>query len=566
MKTKSGPSNAAIIMNKYGEHLWGLIGPYNEGFPLELVCEGERGDPPPVVHWWRDGELLNSSYYVTPQGFARSELLLESLNRTDFMTSLTCQVSNSNLSESINSTVVIDMNLMPTAVYIINEYRPLLANNYFDIVCFAVGARPAAQMSWWLDGKQLMSHIEDRIEKENLTKSILHFIPSRHDNKRPLHCKGENVQIPRSVIQSTWVLNIHFAPHLEAKIDKYVPVMEGADVELICEVIANPPVLAMMWYKDGRWLRKLEWTQTSFKITSISKENKGRYQCAAINRIGKSFSQPRVLNVYYLLSDVPRCKSSKNGTFSVGKNENVSMVCEVDSNPSDVSFSWTYNGIKSLSSYQYRNNGTLSVATITPRSSRDYGVYMCSSKNYIGNQRKPCLFRIIPPGPPEPPKECNLTVCHFHCICLKCITGNDGGFRQMFHLGVFDAHSKKLTMNITAAKEPIFTICSLPANESFVLVLSAFNREGASKQIVMHTNENFIHDNDDDAPGSSIAALIVGVTFTIISFGTMMFFFIKIYQKRKAYNESSITIPKVIDEQQGINPSLSNSVPNWLPY
>ncbi|GIY99047.1 hypothetical protein CEXT_309741, partial [Caerostris extrusa] len=36
------PSNAAIIMNKYGEHLWGLIGPYNEGFPLELVCEGER--------------------------------------------------------------------------------------------------------------------------------------------------------------------------------------------------------------------------------------------------------------------------------------------------------------------------------------------------------------------------------------------------------------------------------------------------------------------------------------------------------------------------------------------
>ncbi|GIX76469.1 uncharacterized protein CEXT_650541 [Caerostris extrusa] len=97
------------------------------------------GEPPPAVYWWRDGVLLNSSYYVTSQGFARSELLLESLNRTDFMTSLTCQVSNSNLSESVNSTVVIDMNLMPTAVYIINEYRPLLANNYFDIVCFAVG-------------------------------------------------------------------------------------------------------------------------------------------------------------------------------------------------------------------------------------------------------------------------------------------------------------------------------------------------------------------------------------------------------------------------------------------
>ncbi|GIY84835.1 uncharacterized protein CDAR_80531 [Caerostris darwini] len=284
-------------MNKYGEHLWSPIGPYNEGFPLELVCEGERDDQPHAIHWWRDSELLNSSYYVTPQGFARSELLLESLNRADFMASLTCQVSNWNLSESVNSTVIIDMNLKLTAVYIINEYGPLLANNYFDIACSAIGARPAAQISWWLDGEKLMSHIENIHVKENATRSILHFKPSRHDNKRNLYCKGENVQIPHSVIQSIWVLNIHFAPHLEVKIDKQLPVIEGTDVELTCEVTANPPIITIMWYKDGRWLGRLEWAKTSLKITSVSKESKGRYQCAAISRVGKSFSKSRVLNV-----------------------------------------------------------------------------------------------------------------------------------------------------------------------------------------------------------------------------------------------------------------------------
>ncbi|GIX76466.1 ig-like domain-containing protein [Caerostris extrusa] len=141
-----------------------------------------------------------------------------------------------------------------------------------------------------------------------------------------------------------------------------------------------------------------------------------------------------------------------------------------DSNPSDVTFSWTYNGIKSLSSYQYRNNGTLSVATITPRSSRDYGVYMCSSKNYIETKGNPCLFRIIPPG-------------------------NDGGLPSNVPSRCVRCSFEEIDDEYHSRKEPIFTICSLPANESFVLVLSAFNREGTSKQIVMHTNENFIDDD-----------------------------------------------------------------------
>ncbi|GIY83882.1 uncharacterized protein CEXT_573101 [Caerostris extrusa] len=68
------------------------------------------GEPSPAVKWWRDAELLDDSYYITPQGFARNELLLSSLKRADLMTSLTCQVSNSNLSAPVTSTVIIDMN------------------------------------------------------------------------------------------------------------------------------------------------------------------------------------------------------------------------------------------------------------------------------------------------------------------------------------------------------------------------------------------------------------------------------------------------------------------------
>ncbi|GIY52297.1 uncharacterized protein CDAR_623391 [Caerostris darwini] len=77
-------------------------------------------DPSPDVRWLRNAELLDDSYYITPQGFSRNELLLSSLKRTDLMSSLTCQVSNSNPSAPVTSTVVIDTN---------HEYYPV---NYYS--------------------------------------------------------------------------------------------------------------------------------------------------------------------------------------------------------------------------------------------------------------------------------------------------------------------------------------------------------------------------------------------------------------------------------------------------
>ena len=37
------PPTEAIIMDEFGQHLHGIIGPYNEGQPVSLICEGEGG-------------------------------------------------------------------------------------------------------------------------------------------------------------------------------------------------------------------------------------------------------------------------------------------------------------------------------------------------------------------------------------------------------------------------------------------------------------------------------------------------------------------------------------------
>ncbi|KAF8795200.1 Hemicentin-2 like protein [Argiope bruennichi] len=603
------PPKEAIIMDEYGQHLRGVIGPYNEGFPLGLACEGEGGDPSPAVKWWRDAELLDDSYYITPQGFARNELLLASLKRTDLMTQLTCQVSNSNLTAPVTSSVIIDMNLKPTDVHITSMYRPLSVGHPAEIVCVARGARPPAQISWWLDGEKVTSRItESTAREENLTVSSLVFNPNKHDNQRNLSCRGDNPQVPDSVLEDTWVLDIHFPPELDVKINKQVPVLEGTDVSMTCVVRANPPIAELEWLKDGQSLgppARRDTRNRTLNIASTSIEHKGRYQCSAINSEGKTFSEPKFLQVHY----APRCHSVRSRVYGVGRTESVSVACEVDASPSEVSFTWALDGAKILAAEQYHTNGTHSVATVSPRSPQDYGVLMCWASNVVGRQREPCTFRIIPAGPPEEPKNCIITNRTVNCIYLECERGHDGGLQQLFQLEVFGTDSDKFLANVTAHNAPVFTVCSLPPKESFVLVAYAINSKGKSKQIAIHASTMSLNgNNDDDDSGTFIAVLgvVIGTISVLILLGVVILLTVKLHSKRRAskgreyrndetktdshltkeckepcvassqgpdiipeksyFQERSDSLPKVIEVEQGVNPSLSTSDPSNRKY
>ncbi|GIX98266.1 uncharacterized protein CDAR_16901 [Caerostris darwini] len=376
----------------------------------------------------------------------------------------------------------------PTDVHITSMYRPLSAGHPAEIVCVARGARPPAQVSWWLDGEKLTSRItESTAREENLTVSSLVFNPSKHDNQRNLSCRGDNPQLPDSVLEDTWVLDIHFPPELDVKIDKQVPVLEGTDITLTCVVRANPPIAELEWLKEGQSLGpaiRRDTRNRTLNIPSTSTEHRGRYQCAASNREGRRLSEPRLLQIHY----VPRCHSVRSSVYGVGRTESVSVACEVDAIPRNVTFAWALDGDKILSSDQYRTNGTRSVATVSPRSPQDYGLLMCWASNVVGRQREPCTFRIIPAGPPEEPKNCIIGNRTVHCIFLECEGGHDGGLQQLFQLEVFGTDSDKLAANVTAHNAPVFNICSLPPKESFVLVVYAVNSKGKSKQIAIHAS------------------------------------------------------------------------------
>lgn len=77
------------------------------------------------------------------------------------------------------------------------------------------------------------------------------------------------------------------------------------------------------------------------------------------------------------------------------------IACEIEANPSDLSFVWKFNntsGTTNLSRELYTVEGSRSVAKFVPATELDYGSLSCWARNELGVQHEPCIYHIIPAG------------------------------------------------------------------------------------------------------------------------------------------------------------------------
>jgi len=74
----------------------------------------------------------------------------------------------------------------------------------------------------------------------------------------------------------------------------------------------------------------------------------------------------------------------------------------------------------------------MSVASYTPKSEIDYGTLSCWASNEVGDQKRPCIFHVIPAGPPDPVSGCQVKNKTFTSLSLECSAGYDGGLKQYF--------------------------------------------------------------------------------------------------------------------------------------
>ncbi|XP_071039786.1 synaptogenesis protein syg-2 isoform X3 [Parasteatoda tepidariorum] len=395
------PPKKPMIMDQNGELFHSLIGPYNEGDRLFLVCETEGGKPTPSLTWWRESVLLDDSYEVSAEGVVRNEIEITSLQRHDLMAVFTCQASNNNLTVPVSKYVTVDMNFRPLEVSIEGNRRPLSANKPVELVCRATGSRPPASISWW-KGNTKMKRTKERISIDGyVTTSILIFTPTSEDSGKYLSCRAENPLIQGSAIEDGWKLDINYVPQLTLRLGsklRHAHIQESNDVYFECNIRASPWVSEIGWKFEDRELHTnttngIIVSNQSLVLQKVQKFSRGKYTCTATNSEGTGESNDVFLRVQY----APFCKPGQKIIYGAARHEAVRVVCEVESDPREVSFKWQFNNTaESLEVVTFVNDGVTSTATYIPRTEFDYGTLLCWGTNIVGSQVDPCIYTIVP--------------------------------------------------------------------------------------------------------------------------------------------------------------------------
>ncbi|XP_066954355.1 protein turtle-like isoform X2 [Macrobrachium rosenbergii] len=523
------PPEKLAIYDSRGTLVSKTIGPINEGSPLSLSCIVTGGRPQPTASWWSGRNLVEKKSEVTPKGHIKSELRITEVTRAYHQRKFFCQAQNNNQQKPLVQEVTLDMNLRPLSVRIKIPEDPLIAGRQYSFTCESQGSKPSASITWFQDAEQIDAmRTLTRSSPGEITVGEVTLVPSQEDDRKTLKCQASNPSMPGSAISDSIVLNVHYAPLVTLEMGKSLnpdSIKQGDDVYFECRVDANPQPYRVTWEKNREEVKHNQTagvilSGNSLVLQQVERSSAGEYMCSATNTQGTQLSNPVRLDIMY----PPECMVDQPTVLAVGRGERVNISCRVASNPPRATFNWRLNG----SDKTYTSPGErlpwghlASHYTFLGATDKDYGALFCWANNSIGKQETPCVFQIIPAGPPSSPENCEIINNTAENIEVMCEHGFDGGMEQAFLAEVYDEEGA-LHLNQSSG-EPQFSVESLQPGTTYTIRISAYNDKGRSQPIsltavTLKVAEQRVGENKSllYSPLIIIFLSIVGVFLTLI--------------------------------------------------
>ncbi|XP_054154374.1 nephrin-like [Oppia nitens] len=594
------PPKKVIIKDELGRPLHDLIGPFNEDTNLRLLCEAEGGKPPPSLIWYRyddnDNNNNNDNNIILDDTYSYSidnktifnDLLIMNLSRADLMARFVCMASNPNLTAPIKTSVQLDINLKPNEIRLNSLDSHLTVGNSVELVCRTSGSRPPALISWFKDNRPLSYASENTVTIGNWTTSTVTYKPGADDHGVYVSCRSENQRLANSSIESGFKLNVYFIPQLSLMISTNTKttggsggssggssssgtgssgdggsssssggqhVVDGDEIFMKCQISANPGVFI---------------NNSSLVVKSVRRQHSGRYQCFANNSEGRGHSQELTLVVNY----APVCRSHKR-VFGAAIGETMTIGCEVDAQPPDVTFQWSVNANSQqlLGNYQQSSTGSLgSTLTYIPKTKRDFGQISCRATNSVGQQQDPCIFSIVAAGLPGSPTSCLVVNQTSTDITVDCIGGDDGGLDQLFHLELYDSddidghqsvasnrspspNRHRLVANLSRQYSPAFRLTDLMSGTQYLAIIYASNAKGRSlaTELTVPTlallNKKFVADVPHTDDISAVLAVALGLGLVVVLVVIILVIICKIRSNNRRKESSSVSSTSTTEKQ-----------------
>ncbi|KAG8253862.1 hypothetical protein J6590_024216 [Homalodisca vitripennis] len=471
--------------------------PWNEGSDVVLSCEVPGGRPRPKVIWFMENTVYDESFEYVGENLTVNRMRLPAVGRQHLEKRLVCQASNTQLMTPQFKVVVLDINLKPVDVTILNKEKQISADKKYEVECKATGSRPEATITWYKGSRQVhkIAKTVNRHSDDEHQISMLSFIPLIDDDGKYLTCRAENTAIADAAIEDKWRLNVHYMPVVTLKMGSSLnpdDIKEGDDVYFECNIRANPKAYKLAWFHNGQELHHnvtsgVILSDHSLVLQGVTRQTAGDFTCLAANTEGKGTSNPVALKVMF----VPTCKEEREELYGALKHETVHLKCEVDANPPVVTFQWTFNNSgeqTDVPSSRYTSQGTVSRLNYTPVSDMDYGTLSCWGANSVGQMRAPCVYQVVAAGRPFPLLNCTVTNHTSDSLHVECLESFDGGLPQMFLMELLELPERTPRFNVTVTRAPpIFEIYGIESGASYQVNLYALNAKGRSDPVTLET-------------------------------------------------------------------------------
>ncbi|XP_056395554.1 LOW QUALITY PROTEIN: hemicentin-2 [Hyla sarda] len=379
-----------------------------ENDPATLECLAS-GSPPPVVSWYRGGQLLSAMPGITLLNEGRT-LQIDRASSSE-AGEYVCLVSNS--AGSSDQLYTLEVHVPPRIVSM-TELATYLVNEQVWLECNATGL-PEPTLMWLKDNIPVSTASAGlRILEQGriLSISAVHVSDSGLYTCIAVSSAGEDSR--------TTDLQVYVPPSiLGEEFNTSVTVTQPLTLE--CESSAVPPP-AITWLKDGRPLPKRAGIRVTeegryLQIDQSQLRDAGRYTCEASNEAGRS---EKYYNV--LIWVPPTFPASPDSPMSVIEGQPVSFTCECQGSPPPV-LTWTKNGSPLMDEERAQVSAGGRLLQISRVQASNEGAYSCVCSNEAGSSQRDYSLEVyalpVITGSSHVPRQ--MTVTRGGHITLECI-------------------------------------------------------------------------------------------------------------------------------------------------
>ncbi|XP_026121294.1 B-cell receptor CD22-like [Carassius auratus] len=316
-----------------------------EGDSVSLTCNSSCAltDRATFI-WYRNSQPL------TERRDRNNKLLLQSVRREDAGRYSCALQEHTYISPAVQLNVMYPPKIVSVSISSSGE---IVEGDSVTLICSS-DSNPPAEIRWFKGRKIVGSGRIYSISK----------ISSDHSGE--YKCKSRNKHGEK--YSEAVTLNVMYPPKtISVFINGSAEIVEGDSVTLICSSDSNPPALNFSWFKENQ-------SSSVGSGQSFSALQSGRFYCEAHNQHGSQRSDAVTVTV----KDPPKNVTVFiNGSGEIVEGDSVTLICNSDSNPPALNFSW-FKGEMFV--------GSGRIYSISNISSDDSKKYKCKSINEHGEK------------------------------------------------------------------------------------------------------------------------------------------------------------------------------------